>query len=51
MFVAAAKQQCIEPRPSAAKGPRSWEGTSRIKTADLSWPKGYSIPYDIKQEF
>ena len=27
MFIAAAKQCCIEPRPFSAKGPRSWEGT------------------------
>jgi len=25
---------------------RSWEGT-KIRTANLNWTKGYSIPYDI----
>ena len=41
MFIAAAKQYCIEPRPFTEKGQRSWEGT------DLNWPKGYSIQYDF----
>ena len=31
-----------------SEGPKELGG-SRIRTADLKWPKGYSLPYDIKQ--
>jgi len=30
-----------------SKGPKEMGG-NRIRTADLNWPKGYSIPYDIR---
>jgi len=30
-------------------GIKSWPPTSRTWTADLNWPKGYSILYDIMQ--
>jgi len=45
VFISAVKQCCAEPRPSG-EGPEELRG-SRIRTADLSWSKRYSIPYDI----
>jgi len=32
-----------------SKGPRVMGGNG-TRTADLKWPKGYSIPYDVKQK-
>ena len=32
-----------------SRGPKEL-GENRIRTADLIWPKGYSIPYDIMQK-
>ncbi len=32
-----------------SKGPKELEGY-RIRTADLNWPKGYSMPSDIVQK-
>ena len=46
------KQCCVEPRPFQflSKGllrrPKELGG-DKMKTADLNWPKGCSIPYDI----
>lgn len=42
----AAKQCCVEPRSLTVKGPRSWG--NGIRTADLIWLRGHSIPYGIK---
>jgi len=50
MSILAAKQCCTELRPFLAKGPRSCEGRDLGQLADLNRPKGYSIPYDIKQK-
>ena len=54
MFINIAKQCYTEPRllqfSQLILTKLVWRGIlggDRIRTADLNWPKGYSIPYDI----
>lgn len=47
MLIIATKQHCTEPRLS--KGSKKLEG-NRIRTSDLNWSRGYSIPYGIMQK-
>jgi len=54
MFIVVAKQCCTEPRPfqfpSEGLGVPRGLGGDRIRSVDLNWPKGYSIPYDNMQK-
>jgi len=51
MFIVAAKQLLYRAKAILSKRPKELGG-NRIRTADLKWTKGYSIPYAImKKEF
>lgn len=47
-FIVAAKQ-LYRAKAICSEGPKDLGG-NRIRAAELKWPKGYSIPHDIKQE-